>query len=65
MAFENAVAVRKEEGCVKGPPRHPVSMTKRRVYVTLGKDGSPKYISYYDAENIYGGITTCFINLTV
>lgn len=26
-------------------------MTKGRVYVTLGKDGKPKYISYYDSDN--------------
>ena len=27
------------------------TMTSNRVYVTLDKDGNPKYISYYDREN--------------
>lgn len=35
-----------------GNPTAPMeTMTKGRVYVTLGKDGAPKYISYYDTEN--------------
>lgn len=35
-----------------GNPKAPMeTMTKGRVYVTLGKDGAPKYISYYDADN--------------
>ena len=35
-----------------GNPKSPMeTMTKRRVYVTLGKDGVPKYISYYDKDN--------------
>lgn len=27
------------------------TMTKGRVYVTLGSDGEPRYISYHDNEN--------------
>lgn len=27
------------------------TMTKGRVYVTLGTDGKPRYISYYDKHN--------------
>lgn len=27
------------------------TMTKGRVYVTLGEDNSPKYITYYDNDN--------------
>lgn len=35
-----------------GNPAAPMeTMTKGRVYVTLGKDGKPKYISYYDKDN--------------
>ena len=35
-----------------GNPTAPMeTMTKGRVYVTLGKDGKPKYISYYDSDN--------------
>lgn len=36
-----------------GNPTAPMeTMTKGRVYVTLDKDGKPKYISYYDKENM-------------
>lgn len=35
-----------------GNPTAPMeTMTKGRVYVTLGKDGQPKCISYYDTDN--------------
>lgn len=35
-----------------GNPTAPMeTMTNRRVYVTLDKNGIPKYITYYDAEN--------------
>ncbi len=35
-----------------GSPTAPVeTMTKNRVYVTLGQDNNPKYITYFDKEN--------------
>ena len=35
-----------------GNPTAPMeTMTKGRVYVTLGIDGKPKYILYYDSDN--------------
>ncbi len=35
-----------------GSPTAPMeTMTKGRVYVTLDKEGKPKYISYYDKDN--------------
>lgn len=35
-----------------GNPTAPMeTMTKGRVYVTLGSNGNPKFISYYDKHN--------------
>ncbi|MCD8322976.1 MAG: hypothetical protein LUC89_08850 [Oscillospiraceae bacterium] len=35
-----------------GTPTAPMeTMTKGRVYVTIGTDGNPKYITYFDTEN--------------
>ena len=37
---------------VEGNPKAPMeTMTTNRVYVTLNKEGEPKYISYYDKSN--------------
>lgn len=37
---------------LEGNPKAPMeTMTQNRVYVTLSKDGEPKYISYYDKDN--------------
>ena len=37
---------------LEGSPKAPMeTMTQNRVYVTLGNDGNPKYISYYDKDN--------------
>lgn len=37
---------------LEGAPSAPMeTMTNNRVYVTLDKNGNPKYISYYDKEN--------------
>ena len=37
---------------LEGAPNAPMeTMTNNRVYVTLDKNGDPKYISYYDRDN--------------
>ena len=36
----------------EGNPKAPLeTMTNNRIYVTLNKEGNPKYISYYDKDN--------------
>ena len=38
---------------LEGNPSAPLeTMTKNRVYVTVDGDGNPKYISYYDKDNL-------------
>lgn len=44
----NIKFVKKNDGSASAPLE---TMTKGRVYVTLGSDGEPRYISYHDNEN--------------
>lgn len=48
LTYGNIKYVVAREGAPKAPME---TMTNNRVYVTLDKNGNPKYISYYDKDN--------------
>lgn len=49
LQFGNIKFVVPTDGSVKAPLE---TMTKGRIYVTIGTDGEPRYISFYDKHNL-------------
>lgn len=45
---DNIKFVSPTDGKVKAPLE---TMTQNRIYVTIGSDGNPRYVSFYDSEN--------------
>lgn len=49
LQYRNIKFLIPTDGHVKAPLE---TMTKGRIYVTIGTDGEPRYISFYDEHNL-------------